>query len=377
MKKNNTNNNATINFAQVVKEESTMKNLINNIELCSEEETARIMAGIDNASFIEVTSQADLAAALFGCSETKCTTANITETAKEEAIMTNAANNLATRTLNMNRTERLVYVWDIILHVTKTTDELYIKKDELAKFLFDNDIISRMPSNNEIKRTKRQEFVDILDTAVQNLIKTKVITPVNAVPVGDFSMDNAPSNDISKESEVLPETVAETVSQFTRAQCTQVLGRILMDSTAQQVFGTVSDYIVHSHVAKVLFNKTMNVIKNGKFTKEKTVFSDTEIAVINEFIHKLCAYGYLTLNESGKSYSLSDAIKNKKGIWKHEPTGIEYVVDYKNGVFAARNGKTAYKLSEYKILKDNKKKLNRYVLQDTCVFQGFAKGGDK
>ena len=46
MKKNNTNNNATINFAHVVKEETTMKNLINNIELCSEEEAVRITATI-------------------------------------------------------------------------------------------------------------------------------------------------------------------------------------------------------------------------------------------------------------------------------------------------------------------------------------------
>ena len=204
MKKTTTNNNATINFAQVVKEETTMKNLINNIELCSEEETARIMAGIDNASFIEVTSQADLAAALFGCSETKCTTANITETAKEEAIMMNTTNTLSTRTLNMNnRVERLMYVRDSLIHATKTTDELYIKKEELVQFLFDNDIISRMPGKNELKKTKRQEFVDILMTAVQNLIDAKVITPINAVPVGDLNIthDNAPAQDVQPKKQ--------------------------------------------------------------------------------------------------------------------------------------------------------------------------------
>lgn len=114
--------------------------------------------------------------------------------------MKNTTNNLATRILDKNRTERLVYVWEMILHVTKTTDELYIKKDELVQFLFDNDIISRMPSKNELKRTKRQEFVDILDTAVQNLIKNKVITPINAVPVGDLEIthDNAPQQEAPK-----------------------------------------------------------------------------------------------------------------------------------------------------------------------------------
>ena len=108
-------------------------------------------------------------------------TNNNATTIKEESTM----KTLATRTLNMNKTERLVYVLDIALHVTKTSDELYVKKDELAKFLFDNDIISRMPSKNELKRTKRQVFVDILDTAVQNLIKNKVTTPVNTAPVSD------------------------------------------------------------------------------------------------------------------------------------------------------------------------------------------------
>ena len=108
-------------------------------------------------------------------------TNNSATVVKEESTM----ETLATRTLNMNKTERLVYVLDIALHVTKTSDELYVKKDELAKFLFDNDIISRMPSKNELKRTKRQVFVDILDTAVQNLIKNKVTTPVNTAPVSD------------------------------------------------------------------------------------------------------------------------------------------------------------------------------------------------
>lgn len=108
-------------------------------------------------------------------------TNNNATTIKEESTM----ETLATRTLNMNKTERLVYVLDIALHVTKTSDELYVKKDELTKFLFDNDIISRMPSKNELKRTKRQVFVDILDTAVQNLIKNKMITPINTTPVSD------------------------------------------------------------------------------------------------------------------------------------------------------------------------------------------------
>lgn len=106
-------------------------------------------------------------------------TINPTET-KEETIMKN--NKLATATLNMNRLERLAYVNDALLVATKTSDELYIDKETLAQFLFDNDIISRVPSKSELKRTKREVFTEILFTAVKNLtqagydIKTE---PVN------------------------------------------------------------------------------------------------------------------------------------------------------------------------------------------------------
>lgn len=310
-----------------------------------------------------------------GCSTSDSVTKFLTDNGyikKEDDSMA------TTTTTTVNETE--IIKEETTMKKTNVHATDYMSKDKIREEL---KALGVELSNSKFKNTKRDALLEILEAKkaeaapVTDTDKPAMpIAPVSAgVSVGDLpgTMDNAPSNDISKESEVLPETVAETVYQFTRAQCTQVLGRILMDSTAQEVFGTVSDYILHSHVAKVLFNKTMNVVKNGKFTKEKTVFSDTETAAINEFIHKLCAHGYITLNESGKSYSLSDEIKNKKGVWKHEPTGTEYIVDYKTGRFAKRGSTTIYNLRD----KTNGKKLNRYVLQDTCVFQGFVKGGDK
>lgn len=83
---------------------------------------------------------------------------------------------LATIILNMSRNERLVYVWETVLNITDTCSDLYITKAELAKFLFDNDIIQRSLSKKELKKTNRQELVDILDTAVNNLAKTGHIT---------------------------------------------------------------------------------------------------------------------------------------------------------------------------------------------------------
>lgn len=92
---------------------------------------------------------------------------------KEEKVM---KKDLTTITLNMNRNERLVYVWETVLNVTNTSDELYITKDELAKFLFDNDIIQRQVSKKELKKTNRQEFINILNAAVNNLAKAGHIT---------------------------------------------------------------------------------------------------------------------------------------------------------------------------------------------------------
>lgn len=123
-----------------------------------------------------------------------------TNNAKEETVMTNT---LATRIIDMSKAERLVYVRDCLINVVKTTDELYINKEELAQFLFDNDIIGRSLGKNELKKTKRQELVDVLNIAVENLIKTGVITPLNTVevvPTGDFTYDKAPEHDAKYEA---------------------------------------------------------------------------------------------------------------------------------------------------------------------------------
>lgn len=121
-------------------------------------------------------------------------------TNKEETTM---REDLATRTLNMNKTERLMYVHDCLVHVTKTTDELYIKKEELAQFLFDNDIIGRCIGKNELKRTRRQELVDVLNTAVQNLINNKVVTPVKVVSEEEVEKMVQDNNDAKAKTDKL------------------------------------------------------------------------------------------------------------------------------------------------------------------------------
>ena len=99
---------------------------------------------------------------------------------KEENNMTTnttPANNTNKEATAMTRTERMMNMMDTINNVTKTTDKRYVTKEALATFLFDADIIQRHLSKTELKKIKRQELVDILSTAVNNLIKAGVIKP--------------------------------------------------------------------------------------------------------------------------------------------------------------------------------------------------------
>lgn len=99
--------------------------------------------------------------------------------------------------INMTKTERMVQTLEFAQKVTNNHDENYVSKEALAQFLFDNDITGRMPSKTELKKTKREVYVDILDTAVKNLIKAGVITPVKTYsinPLDDMDLD-APISD--------------------------------------------------------------------------------------------------------------------------------------------------------------------------------------
>ena len=124
----------------------------------------------------------------------------IVETEKEESVMTEnkaTTNNntvqegvtmktkttFAERILNMGRIDRILYVYDALRTATKNTDEAFIKKDDLAKFMYDNDLIGRQLSKTEVNKTKRDELVELFNTAVDNLIKSGVIKPLKTMTV--------------------------------------------------------------------------------------------------------------------------------------------------------------------------------------------------
>lgn len=113
--------------------------------------------------------------------------------AKEESTMKKAAVNEAVKKeestmtrlqevlMNGTRTDRMVQILEFCDNVTNKRDDRYVDKDTLAQFLYDSDIIGRKLPDNEVKRTKREVLIDVLRTAVNNLIKAGIITPIKTV----------------------------------------------------------------------------------------------------------------------------------------------------------------------------------------------------
>lgn len=237
---------------------------------------------------------------------------------KEETIMTNTTNDLATRTLNMNRVERLMHVRDSLTHATKTTDEFYIKKEELVQFLFDNDIISRMPGKNELKKTKRQEFVDILMTAVQNLIDAKVITPINAVPVGDLDIthDNAP--------EPIEESPATVV--FNDGLALKILEGVIRQADTNKAHNFISDWMLTSIISELVLGHPLKD-KGHEYYKS---FTDEQRKILVDmrkaFINKT---HLITKTNNGKVTGYY--IPAKVLVWgRHVHLGVACVYRYVN-----------------------------------------------
>jgi hypothetical protein len=190
---------------------------------------------------------------------------NTTTTNQEVATMKKET--LATRILNMGKTERLMYVWDIILHVTKTSHELYIDKGELAQFLFDNDIICRCLGKNELKRTKRQDLVDILDVAVQGLMKAKIITPVKTATT-DNNQDGA-------------------IRSIIATCCnTQWLNK------KQVAKNYISDFMLESCINRTLHGKWTKYYDNKSYVDN--TFTDEQKAATQEMKARLLAGPYFT-----------------------------------------------------------------------------------
>lgn len=383
--------------------------------------------------------------------ENKATTNN--NTVQEEVTM-KTKTTFAERILNMGRIDRILYVYDALRTATKNTDEAFIKKDDLAKFMFDNDLIGRQLSKTEVNRTKRDELVELFNTAVDNLIKNGVIKPLNTVAVEDtedataaiekaqlelakqaceeavghsvgtmefylavlrmyndvqearkqaaIEIDNAKINTVNetpkaepktenkpampisqanvvKESEVLPNTVAETVStEFSTTDrhifygTNRMNGLLYYAARNTENKHIVSAYMVFSvsleYVSGKSFNKWKEILeadKEGKYKESYKAALEKATKLRDEIVRKYLTV-YSKCGDSIKSYSI-----NNLEVYKYSNGKLEqhYLAFVPGGefVYLTTNEKGYLKANKKAMTPENMEKMKR-----TCSLVAFG-----
>ena len=183
---------------------------------------------------------------------TTATNNSTTTVVKEEITMTNEMIHVLD---THNRLEQLILVLDWC-RIDNVHNAFYVKKDVLAKFLFDKDIIGRQLSKNELKKTKRQGLVDILANAVNNLTKK------NTVSVDNFRNDNAP---VIEESTFVP-------IEFNDGLATKILERVIHQADTNKTHNFISDWMLTSIISELIIGlplKDKGVEHYKTFTDEQ------------------------------------------------------------------------------------------------------------
>ena len=306
--KNNTNTTGTNNSVTTTeKEKITMESLINDIELCNEEETARIMAGIDNTSFIESNSSSELETTMFGSEEVS--TVTITETKKEETTM-------KTREFTL---EELVQV---LTDNQKVQDAEYIKKDDLRVILNQQ---FELGFNNRATRTEMIDTVmamykDSLDIADEIAYGNIIVEENNAsdsVSVGDLDIthDNAPES-IEEEAEV----------KLTDELATKILEKMIRQADTNRAHNFISDWMLTSIISELVIGHPLKD-KGHEYYKS---FTDEQKKILVDirkaFIDKV---GLITKTNNGKVTGYY--IPAKILVWgRHIYLGVACVYRYVN-----------------------------------------------
>lgn len=182
-------------------------------------------------------------------------------------------------------------------------------------------------TNNQFKNTKRDELLVMLEEKkAETTAPVTEETPANAVPVGDFSYDNAPVMD------------APEVDVFNNHNISDVMFRIMNEAILNKNNTFISKYIILSCVRKVLFGKySTKTDKYGRYTKEKNTFTPEQDATAQSFIDKLVAKYNYQKGENGytikDNYSLQPVYQwqdakyqvnyKKKVIIKTSPAGTQ------------------------------------------------------
>ena len=240
---------------------------------------------------------------------------------KEEITMTNE---MTEKLSAMNRTMQLVQVLEWCDNITNKHDVYYVKKDVLAKFLSDKDIIARDLSKNELKRTGRDKLIDTLRNTVSNFTNAGIITPVNtndsnSITAGDLDI----TNDNAPESIEEPTSAVKTPVSDARAKTNELLNLIhghAKDNKRKGYGTTISSHMLQAYILKVGHN--VPKLKGHTVTKDEyeTTIRVYKWLLDNGYI-KPCAY---SVNEDSNIRVYIADYNGKTGNVGHGITYLPY-----------------------------------------------------
>ena len=216
------------------------------------------------------------------------------ETKKEVITMTNE---MIKKLDTLNRTMQLVQVLEWCDNIKNVHDVYYVKKDVLAQFLFNKDLISRQLSKKELKRIKRDELIANLREAVGNLREAGIITPTTpvakVVSVGDFCNDKVskgePDNTIVAGDfchDNVPESIEEPpVFALDSNIAAKILEKVIRQADTNKEHNFISNWMLTSAISEVLFGTPLKEKKNGNVIEHWKGFSKEQNATL-AFIHR-------------------------------------------------------------------------------------------
>ncbi len=254
---------------------------------------------------------------------------------KKETIVDNNTTNK--EEIIMTKQERIQDVARRIEQFTKTSDDGYVTKEEMAELIFDC-MGGAKPST---KKHKREQLIETI------MIMAGQHKEENSVPVGDLEItkDNAPQENLT----------VQPATRKTADVLTDVLSNCIYfqyASTRQVAKNYISDYMLISYINYVLhgmYTKDPNTGKDNIFTDEQK--TQTQY-VKDAFIKTDCVMphkskGYI-IRAKFMAWYYENAL-NKHLVYRFNYTDkskgyVDYKLDYKKGELVNLRDKKTTKL---------------------------------
>ena len=197
---------------------------------------------------------------------------------KEEITMTNE---MTEKLSTMNRTMQLIQILEWCDNVKNVHDAHYVKKDVLAQFLFDKDLIDCQLSKKELKKITRDELITHLRCtvnlicAVDNLKNADAITPVNTAQVNINDSNSITAGDLDITNDNAPESIEEPTFipvEFNDGLATKILEKVIYQADTNKAHNFISDWMLTSIISELIIGlplKDKGVEHYKTFTDEQ------------------------------------------------------------------------------------------------------------